>query len=349
MKLLIVTQKVDKQDDVLGFFERWILEFAKSAEKVTVICLEKAEHDLPDTVKVFSLGKEQGISRVKYIKNFYTYIWRERKNYDTVFVHMNPVYIVLAGLLWRMMGKKIALWYTHRHVNIKLRIAVLFAHRIFTSAKESFNLTSPKLYIVGHGIDTHEFAHKEKIAEPNKKVSIIHVGRITPIKNCDVLIRAAAILKDKLPVPCEVRFIGKPVYETDKAYKLTLDALIQEKKIEHIVTFVGSIPYKDITQTFYNADLSVNLTPTGGIDKAVLESFATGTPTFISNEAFSTFLGEYKDKLLVKYQDAEDLATKIIAYVNHHDSSMIKFLSLKVHTEYSVESLVRRILALLTV
>jgi len=43
MKLLIVTQKVDINDDVLGFFHDWIKEFAKNCEKVTVICLGKGE------------------------------------------------------------------------------------------------------------------------------------------------------------------------------------------------------------------------------------------------------------------------------------------------------------------
>jgi len=41
MKLLIITQKVDINDDVLGFMHGWIAEFAKHCEKLTVICLQK--------------------------------------------------------------------------------------------------------------------------------------------------------------------------------------------------------------------------------------------------------------------------------------------------------------------
>jgi len=58
MKLLIITQKVDMNDDVLGFMHGWINEFAKHCEKITVICLQKGEHELSDNVKVLSLGKE---------------------------------------------------------------------------------------------------------------------------------------------------------------------------------------------------------------------------------------------------------------------------------------------------
>jgi len=74
MKLLIVTQKVDKNDDILGFFHGWIAEFAKHCEKITVIALGVGEYDLPRNVEVLSLGKEGGKSRLKYILNFYKYM-----------------------------------------------------------------------------------------------------------------------------------------------------------------------------------------------------------------------------------------------------------------------------------
>ena len=119
MKLLIVTQKVDQNDSVLGFFLSWLIEFSKHFEKLTVICLEKGEYNLPDNVKVYSLGKEiesklqitnyKLLIRFNRIIKFYRLIWQNRKNYDTVFVHMNPEYIVLAGWLWKMMNKLISL------------------------------------------------------------------------------------------------------------------------------------------------------------------------------------------------------------------------------------------------
>ena len=63
MKLLICTQAVDREDSVLGFFHSWIREFAKHYESVTVICLYKGEYDLPENVKILSLGKEDNIAR----------------------------------------------------------------------------------------------------------------------------------------------------------------------------------------------------------------------------------------------------------------------------------------------
>ena len=80
--ILIITQKIDKNDDVLGFFNAWVSEFSKHFNKVLVVCLEKREYDLPNNVRIFSLGKENGHSRIKYLKKFYKYIFGLRKEYE---------------------------------------------------------------------------------------------------------------------------------------------------------------------------------------------------------------------------------------------------------------------------
>ena len=128
MKLLITTQAVDLDDPVLGFFHRWLVEFSKHCESIHVICLKEGRHELPANVFVHSLGKESGASRLRYVARFYRYIWKYKNEYDTVFVHMNPEYIVLGGLLWRIGGKRIGLWYVHKSVSVRLRIAAVFTN-----------------------------------------------------------------------------------------------------------------------------------------------------------------------------------------------------------------------------
>ena len=75
MKILIITQKIDRNDSVLGFFCGWVEEFSKHCEQVTVIALGVGVHNLPKNVRVFSLGKERGVSRVGYLYNFYRLIF----------------------------------------------------------------------------------------------------------------------------------------------------------------------------------------------------------------------------------------------------------------------------------
>ena len=101
MKLLFITQVVDKEDAVLGFVHGWLIELACIFDHIHVICLEKGSVELPANITLHSLGKEEGVSRLEYLKRFYSLVFKLRPEYDGVFVHMNSEYVILAGPLWR--------------------------------------------------------------------------------------------------------------------------------------------------------------------------------------------------------------------------------------------------------
>jgi len=295
MKILIVTQKVDKDDPILGFFYKWIIEFSKKFESVVVICLErgggvsgdKFSSDYLENIKVLSLGKENGQSRLKYVYRFYKYIWQERKNYDVVFVHMNPVYVVLGGLFWRLMGKKITLWYTHKSVDLKLRLAEKLVDKIFTASRESFRLRSEKVAIVGHGIDTNLFSPDDRVSSENSNYTIISVGRISEIKNQSLMVEAVKILRNK-NFSCRIIFVGESVTPADTDYYLGLKNKTKDYKMNDpgVVYFAGSISPQKIIDWYRASDLSINLSSTGSLDKAVLEAMSSGLQVLTSNEAF---------------------------------------------------------------
>ncbi len=154
MKFLILTQKVDRNDPILGFFHRWIEEFVKRCERVIIICLEEGEYNLSQNVKVFSLGKEGSHSRAKYLWNFYKYLWQERKNYDAVFVHLNQEYVLLGGILWLLLGKKVFMWRNHHMGNFLTDLAGLFCSKIFCTSKYSYTAKHKKTVLMPVGIDT---------------------------------------------------------------------------------------------------------------------------------------------------------------------------------------------------
>ncbi len=320
MKILILTQKIDKNDDVLGFFHRWVLEFAKYCEKVTVICLQKGEYDLPKNVKVLSLGKEKNFKvnsiinsrvnyRVKYVFNFYKYIFKERKNYDAVFVHMNPEYVVLGGIFWRLMGKKVGIWYAHGYVSLFLKTSLIFSDFIFTSSKKGCRLNSDKVKVVRQGIDVDYFKPLQK--EINNKIfTITTIGRISPIKDYETLIEAAYILK-KEGFDFKIIIIGGADTFDQKKYFDKLNNLVIEKNLGDVIYFNGPVANKDILNYLHNTNLFVNMSRTGSLDKAVLEAMACGIPIITSNEAFYEEIDKFKQYLLFKEGDSFVLAKKI--------------------------------------
>lgn len=270
MKLLIITQAVDSTDSVLGFFVRWIQEFAKHAVQVEVICLKEGKYDLPANVRVHSLGKERNVSRIAYILNFYRYIWSLRHEYDSVFVHMNPEYVVLGGLWWRLWHKRIALWYTHKNVDLKLRIATLLSDVVFTASKESFRLRTKKIHIMGHGIDTDFFSPGSGIARTS---AVLSVGRFSPTKRHDLAIRAAEFF------PYEVWIVG------DGPEMHRLQNLAQHLSLTDRIHFLGSHTQEELREEYRRAGVFVHTSQTGSLDKVVLESLACGLPVITTSTA----------------------------------------------------------------
>ena len=333
MKLLILTQKVDKKDPILGFFHKWLEEFSQNVKKVTVIALSVGTYDLPINVSVLSLGKERGFSRFKILTTFYKYIYQYRKDYDHIFVHMNPEYVVLAGLFWRLSGKKIVLWYTHRQTNLKLWLAEKLAHTIFTVSKESFNLSSKKVKVMGHGIDTNIFSYAPLNLETPRVVTF--VGRITSIKCIETFIEAMNRLEQKFPHQYTGRVVGDAIDAKDKRYKDSLPTG---------VNFLPSVPQSSLPEIYRESFATVNMSPTGGMDKVVLESLAMGRPAFASNRAFADVFGEYRGNLLFPQGNSEALARAIEDFTNRNDKKEVcRELAQKMHDEYGVTNLVKRI------
>lgn len=269
MKLLIVTQAVDADDPVLGFFVRWIEEFAKHVEHIEVICLKEGKHALPRSVRVHSLGKEHGAaSRAAYAWRFLSLAWRLRRDYDTVFVHMNPEYLVLGGLFWRLWHKPIALWYMHKSINLKLRIAELFVNKIFTASRESFRLPSRKLHVMGHGIDTDFFSPDSSVARGDWMLS---VGRLMPSKRHDLVIRAAA-QEGK-----ELRIAG------EGSEHANLEALAHSLNAN--THFLGGLTQTALRNEYRTANVFLHTSETGSLDKVVLEALACGLPVRTNDPA----------------------------------------------------------------
>lgn len=317
MRLLVCTQKVDKNDAVLGFFHGWLFELAKRYERVTVICLGKGEYDLPKNVKVLSLGKEEGKSRLQYMLNFYKYIWQERKNYDTVFVHMNEEYVLLGWKIWKLLGKNIYLWRNHKIGSILTRLAVMFSNAVFYTSKGSFTAQFVKSKMMPVGIDSNFFARKSNIAKIPR--SILFLGRISPVKNVDTFVDALLILQKK-----NVEFnayIYGTAPETDRAYfekiKTQAQSLIKNGKL----VFKNEVPNTN-TPEIYNAhEIFVNLTSSGSFDKTIIEAMLCENVVLISNESLRDFVGE---EYMFKNRDADNLATKLTYFLDMNNEEKEK-------------------------
>jgi len=85
----------------------------------------------------------------------------------------------------------------------------------------------------------------------------------------------------------------------------------------------------------------VNLSPTGGMDKVVLESWATGCPALVANETFKDYLGEELAPLLFfNFGDEEDLARKMEWVLINSNQDLEHSLINLVKNKSSLEALI---------
>lgn len=272
MKLLIVCQAVDSRHSNLGFFVRWIAEFAKYYEQVHVIANEVGEYDLPKNVHVHSLGKEKGVSRIGRYWRFVSYMIRFSNQYDQVFCHMNPEFVLAGGWWWRLTGKCVGFWYMHKSVTIRLKCAERLADVIFTASPESFRLSSTKLNVVGHGIDTDIFKPDSSVTRGTHALS---VGRLTESKHHD-----KAIMKAK-ELGVELRIAGEG---PEREY---LEYYAQSNNVR--VTFLGGLTHEQLQGEYLRAALFIHTSLTGSLDKVLLEAMACGTPIYTEYEIYKEY------------------------------------------------------------
>ena len=346
MKLLILTQKVNKNDQNLGFFHAWIEEFSKHVDRLTVVCLEEGEHDLPQNVQVYSLGKESGTSKFGYVSNFYDYIFSLRKQYDAVFVHMNVEYMILGGLFWKLMKKKVGLWYTHKHVGLRLRLAEKLTDFVMSASKESFRLPSKKLNVMGHGIDTDFF--KPTTGAKNERLRVVSVGRLSPSKDYETLLSAIAGLVDA-GLDVEVSLVGGPVTKEDISYEKKLKKQAGQGTLKDRVTFHGPVSHEQVPNYLREADLFVNMSNTGSLDKAILEALSMEVLTITCNEGAQGVLGKYAADLMYVRGIPESLSERIRSLTsksNKEKETLKKELRSEVVKNHSLPLLIKKIRAL---
>tara|TARA_B100000745_G_scaffold292684_2_gene233830 strand:+ start:294 stop:1316 length:1023 start_codon:yes stop_codon:yes gene_type:complete len=337
MKLLIITQVVDTQHPILGFFHRWIVEFAKHVEHLHVVALQVGEYDLPKNVTVHSLGKEEGVSKLEYVRRFYSYTWKYRNEYDSVFVHMNQIYVLLGMFIWQGLKKRVLLWYMHKSVTTSLKFAHAFVDGVASASKESFRVKSKKLHILGHGIDTELFAYKNK-AE-SKMLKILSVGRIAPVKQIEVLIAAVLNCGNST-----LSVVGAPITKTDKVYEEGL-----KKEFGTKVSFLGAKTQEELPFLYQGADVFVNTSNTGSIDKVVLEAMSTGTLVISTNEAFKDMFSRLPYSAYVEEHNVLDL-TKTLEEVSRIPLKERESIGLQlrelVKEQHALSGLVPKILAI---
>jgi len=347
LRLLMFNLMTDVSDPVLGFTTAWIRELATHCETIDLITMYQGQLNLPDNVRVYSAGRENGLSKPVRVLNFYRHLLRliTINQYDACFAHMMPLFAGLGGPLLTLRGIKTVLWYTHRQKSNQLKLGLNMSWRVVTAVKTSFPYDTDKLRVIGHGIDTDFYAPADEPKAASNTPIIIQVARLAAIKHQETTIKAVAKTDAHLTLVGDVQR-GYPA-----SYKNELKDMCQQLNMSHRATFTGDLLPPDVRNWYRKATIAVNMSPVGLFDKAALESMACGIPTIVCNNEFSHLMGEYTDLLIVDSpHDVDGLRARITQLLDMTPAqrhAIGQTLRQNVTAQYSLSSLVNRLVDVL--
>ncbi|HXD17280.1 MAG TPA: glycosyltransferase family 4 protein [Vicinamibacterales bacterium] len=348
MKLLLVNFVMDERSPVLAWQQGVATRLAARCERVVVLTERVVASPLPANVEVHRVPRilttPLRMLGARWLMNIPVWRWCARERFDAVFVHMNADWVYRLAPCWRRFGVPVLLWYAHGTVTPRLRRAHEHASCVITSTPEGFRIPSPKVRIIGQGVDTDLFVPP---ASRPENATIVAVGRVSRRKRVDLMLDALAWLKAHAPQhPFRLRIIGPTLTRDDERYAAELQQKVADDGLRDAVTFEGPLPVAELPRIYDSSFLHLNLSETGSMDKAILESLASGCPTLTSNEAAFAVLRDFPG-LQVRQRDAEAIGAQIRRLYEERDAFSPAALRQLVEGRHDLNSYADRVCSIL--
>jgi glycosyltransferase involved in cell wall biosynthesis len=292
-RLIVVTQKADPDDPVLGATVPKLRALAARVDELVVLAASSVPGALPDNCRVHHFGA--GTKALRGLR-FETALARELRPRPLALVaHMCPIYAVLAAPVVRPLRVPVVLWFVHHHISPTLRIATRLATRIASVDRETFPIATSKLVPIGHGIDVASFPCQPAA---NGALRLLVLGRYSRVKRLEVVLDAVRRANASLTVH------GPSVTPEEGVYREELERRARELGVD--ARFEGPVPRVRVPELLAAHDALVSNTR-GGADKVVLEAAAACRPVLTSAPAFAPLV----DGLELGYDGPDELAARI--------------------------------------
>ena len=214
-------------------------------------------------------------------------------NFDVIDAHYLYPDGFVAVLLGRVLrkpvvvsarGSDINLFKDFRIIRRILQFTLLKADRVIAvshALKEAIiglNIPREKISVIPNGVDSRKFyplTKKEarmKLGLPDKKI-ILSVGKLTPNKGFELLIKAIRILKEK--------YHRRDIYLCivgDGGMQDELKKIKSSNGLDADIYLVGGVPHQELVYWYNAADLFCLASGREGWPNVVLESLACGKP-----------------------------------------------------------------------
>lgn len=309
MKLFMLVPEINENHTALAHLPTWIRKIAEKVDELVVFTLNFDQNTIfPNNVKIICPASENKISF--FLKINY-YIFKNTIKSDGIFCLMYPILTIWASPYAKIFRKPIITWYAHAAIPKKLKLVHFLTNIIVTSSEDGCRIKSKKIRIIGQAIDTNKFTPVSTNDKEIKK--ILYLGRISPIKGIENLIKAADVLINKKKIQ-NIKFsiVGDIPFESEKDYLQSLNELITKNQLDNYFEFIGSVSYSNIEKYYQDCDLFVNPSLAGSLEKTVLEAMSSGKIVITSNEAYyNIFNDDIKKSCYFEPENYKQLEEKI--------------------------------------
>ena len=196
-----------------------------------------------------------------------------------------------------------------------------------------------KIIYMPNGIPKEFFELKKQTKEENK---ILFLGRVSPIKNIETLIKAVPLIKDK-------KIILEIVGPREEEYKESLDKLIKQLNLNNRIIF--SQPIYDLKEKIKKIDsakifvlpsvsegMSQSLVEAMAREKIVVASDNTGNKDLIENN---------KNGYLFEIGNEKKLAEKInLSLMNNNSNKKIRINAKKSVEKFNWDKIINQLISL---
>ncbi|TGK14755.1 glycosyltransferase family 4 protein [Leptospira fluminis] len=170
---------------------------------------------------------------------------------------------------------------------------------------EEFGLKKP-VAVISNGLDLSQFKGQSKKLESDSP-KLLHVGRISYEKNCDVIINAFKIIKEQLP-GASLTIIG------DGPALGSLKLQAEKLGIGDSVIFKGFIDREKLPEEYPNYDLFLTASTMETQGLVILESIACGLPAVgVDSFAIPELVHDGKNGFIAKPFDVKGIAEKAVS------------------------------------
>jgi glycosyltransferase-like protein len=179
--------------------------------------------------------------------------------------------------------------------------------------------------VVTNGVDRARFAtapaddvatRRAQVGATGDRFLVLTVGGIEPRKGSDHLVRAMALLHERLEPSPVLTVIGGHSFQDHRSYRDAVLASLPDLGLElgRDVVLVGTVPDDEMPVWYHAADAFAFPSVNEGFGLVVLEALAAGVPTVVTDlPVFREYLDldDGRDALVVEPGDDEALAEQL--------------------------------------